>query len=305
MGRPRVFAALSAAVLMLAGCAAAPEPLPSSPLTLHEALGDPTTVDFCGLLDFAEIEKTQRLVSVPMPSMGACSFQTGRTLVSFGFPDDRANERLTGAAPVGEPSLPRGLRVVRTDLQGQPVLHLLFADDTSLRIGTFFESREGAGPDALAVATKTAETAARALAAGKRAKHLDYRGDSLARLTACTAMWSDAEISARLGAAVTGKGDLSRHSCRWGEEDAERLVRLEFGLGPRPKAAAGVREETVGGHRSLVQEAGDGCTILTGHIGGPDASRDQVEHAVLAVRAPDACGVARALAATAWPKLPS
>ncbi|EME54168.1 hypothetical protein [Amycolatopsis decaplanina] len=309
MGRSTALAVLTAAVLVFTGCTAAPPPAPapppSGPLTLREALGDPTTVDFCGLLDFPEIEKTQRLVSVPTPSMGACSFRTGSALISFGFPEDRARERLAGATPVAEPPLSRGLRMVRTDLQGQPVLHLLFTDDSSLRVGTFFDSRETSGSDALAVATKTAESAARALVAGEQAAHLDYRADSLARLDACSAFWSDAEVSARLGVPVSGKGDLSRHQCLWGEQGAERIVRLEFGLGPRPKGTAGVREETVGGRKSFVQEVSGGCTVLTGHIGGPDASRNQVEHAILAVQAPDACGIARELAAAAWPKLPA
>ncbi|MFC3451759.1 hypothetical protein [Amycolatopsis speibonae] len=309
MGRSMAFAVLTTAVLALTGCTAtpppAPAPPPSGPLTLSEALGDPTTVDFCGLLDFPEIEKTQRLESTPTPSMGACSFQAGNALISFGFPEDRAKERLAAATPVGEPALPRGLRLVRADLQGQPVLHLLFADDSSLRVGTFFGSREATGSPALDVATKTAESAARALAAGKQANHLDYLGKSLARLDACSALWSDAEVSARLGTAVSGKGDLSRHQCLWSEPNGERLVRLEFGLGPRPKASAAVAEETLAGRKSFVQEVSGGCTVLTGHIGGPGALADKVEHAVLAVQAPDACGIARELAAVAWPKLPA
>ncbi|KZB84493.1 hypothetical protein [Amycolatopsis regifaucium] len=316
MGRSTAFAALTTAVLMVTGCASATPPAPVSsappptgPLTLREALGDPTTVDFCGLLDFAEIEKTAQPLAEPTLSMGACSFRTtiagSEALISFGFPDDRAKERLAAATPVTEPSLPRGLRMVRSDLQGQPLLHLIFTDDSSLRVGTFSQGREAAGPELLAVATKTMEGVVTALAAGKRATHLEYRDRSLARLDACSALVSDDEVSARLGVTVAGRGDLSRHQCLWGEQNAERIVRLEFGLGPHPKATAGVAGETVGGRGSFVQEVSGGCTVLTGHIGGPDPNRNQVEHAILAVQAPDACVVARRLAAIAWPKLPA
>ncbi|ANN16526.1 hypothetical protein SD37_13255 [Amycolatopsis orientalis] len=318
MGRSTAFAALTTAVLLLTGCAATPAPdtppstsaapPPTGPLALREALGDPATVDFCGLLDFSEIEKTSPPLSEPTLSMGACSFQTriagSAALISFGFPDDRAKERLAAATPVGEPSLPRGLRVVRSDLQGQPLLHLVFADDSSLRIGTFFENREAAGPEVLAVATKILDGVARSLASGKQARHLEYRDGSLARLDACSALLSGTEVSARLGEAVSGKGDLSGHQCLWGDQGAPRLVRMEFGLGPHPKAAGGVQEERLGGRRSFVQEVSGGCTVLTSHIGGPDPERNQVEHAILAVQAPDACRVARELAAIAWPKLP-
>ncbi|MFK0251737.1 hypothetical protein ACIQUM_44160 [Amycolatopsis azurea] len=309
MGRSTAFAVLTAAILVLTGCTAGPPPAPApeppGPLTLREALGDPTTVNFCRLLDFSAIEKIQRLGSTPTPSMGACSFQAGNALVSFGFPEDRAKERLAGAAPVDEPSLPRGLRMVRSDLQGQPLLHLLFADDSSLRVGTFLGSGETDGSPALEVAKKAAETAGRALAGGKPVAHLAYREGSLARLDACTALWSDAEVSARLGTTVSGKGDLSRHQCLWGEPDAERFVRLEFGLGPRPTASGTAGEETLGGRKSFVQEVSGGCTVLAGHIGGPAGLEDRVEHALLAVQAPNACGIARELAAVAWPKLPA
>ncbi|MEV6911803.1 hypothetical protein [Amycolatopsis sp. NPDC051071] len=322
MGRSTAFAALTTAILLLTGCTAEPPAStssstlastpPSGPLTLREALGDPTTADFCGLLDFAEIAKTHPLVGEPVIGMGACSFRTevagSPALISFGFPEDRAKERLTGATPVPEQALPRGLRMLRSDLRGQPLLHLLFTDDATLRVGTYYErreSREAVGPALLDVVTKAAEAAARSLAAGKQAAHLDYRDRSLARLDACSALWSDGEISERLGATVAGKGDLSKHHCVWGEQNAERLVRLEFGLGPHPKATTGVREETLSGRESFVQEVSGGCTVLTGHIGGPDPGRNQVEHVVLAVQAPNACDVARALANSAWPKLPT
>ncbi len=308
MGALKTMAALAAAALVLAGCAAEPPPAPpAGPLTLREALGDPTTVNFCDILDFPEIEKTSPLLAEPTLSMGACSFRTeiagSAALISFGFPEDRAQQRLSGATPVGEPSLPRGLRMVRSDLQGQPLLHLIFADDSSLRIGTFFEA--AAGPDLLTLVAKIAESVARSLAAGKQPAHLDYRARSLARLDACSALLSDSEVSARLGGAVSGKGDLSRHQCLWGEQNAERFARLEFGLGPSPRATASAPEETLGGRRSFVQEVSGGCTVLTGHIGGPDANRNQVEHALLAVQAPKACDIAREMANVAWSKLPA
>ncbi|MFI6305562.1 hypothetical protein ACIBCH_27105 [Amycolatopsis thailandensis] len=308
MGRSTAFAVLTAAVLVLAGCAAAPPPAPapqpSSPLTLREALGDPTTVDFCGLLDLPDLDNALPLESRPAPSMGSCSFRTKNALISFGFPEDRAKERLADATPVARQDLTRDLRVVRTDLEGQPILHLVFTDDSSIRVGTFFTS-PGSASEALTAATKTLEGAVRSLVAGKQAAHLAYRENSLARLDACSALWSDAEVSARLGTTVAGKGDLSRHRCLWGEQAADRLVRLEFGLGPRPKAAAGVREETLGGRESFVQEISGGCTVRTSHIEGPGANRNQAEHALLAVQAPNACDVARELANVAWPKLPA
>ncbi|OXM46992.1 hypothetical protein CFP71_36165 [Amycolatopsis thailandensis] len=307
MGRSTAFAVLTAAVLVLAGCAVtppAPTPPPSSPLTLREALGDPTTVDFCGLLDLPDLDSALPLESRPSPSMGSCSFRTKNALISFGFPEDRAKERLTGATPVAWQDLTRDLRVVRTDLEGQPLLHLVFTDDSSIRVGTFFTS-PGSASEALAAATKTLEGAVRSLVAGKQAAHFDYRENSLARLEACSALWSDSDVSARLGTTVSGKGDLSRHRCLWGEQGADRLARLEFGLGPRPKAAANVQEETLGGRKSFVQEISGGCTVRTSHVEGPGANRNQVEHALLAVQAPNACDVARELANVAWPKLPA
>ncbi|MEV7550673.1 hypothetical protein AB0N89_13700 [Amycolatopsis sp. NPDC089917] len=308
MGRATAFAVLTAAFLVLTGCTTAPPPTPapppSAPLTLREALGDPTTVNFCDLLDLPDLDDALPLESRPSPSMGSCSFRTGNALISFGFPEDRAKERLAGATPVAWQDLARELRVVRTDLEGQPVLHLVFADDSSIRVGTFFTSPGGAS-ESLTAATKTLEGAVRSLVAGKQAAHLGYRENSLARLDACSALWSDDEVSTRLGTTVSGKGDLSRHRCLWGEQGADRLVRLEFGLGPRPKATASVREETLGGRESFVQEISGGCTVRTGHVEGPDANRNQVEHALLAVQAPNACDIARELANVAWPKFPA
>ncbi|MBB5856761.1 hypothetical protein ACFQ05_28120 [Amycolatopsis umgeniensis] len=304
MGAHRALAALTAAVFVLAGCAAEPPPAPTGPLTLREALGDPTTVNFCDLLDLPDLDNSLPLESRPAPSMGSCSFRTKSALISFGFPEDRAKERLAGATPVPWQGPTRDLRVVRTDLEGQPLLHLVFADDSSIRVGTYFSSPAG-DDESLAAATKTLEGAVRSLVAGKQAAHLDYRENSLARLDACSALVSDSEVSARLGTPVSGKGDLSRHQCLWGEQSAERFARLEFGLGPNPKATASAPEEMLGGRRSFVQEVSGGCTVLTGHIGGPAASKNQFEHAVLAVQAPKACEIAREMANVAWPKLPA
>ncbi|WP_370944172.1 hypothetical protein AB5J62_34430 [Amycolatopsis sp. cg5] len=325
MGGTRLFAALTAVVLLVAGCtapiqgAASPDGAAAtkqnSPLTLQEALGDPVTVDFCSMLDFAEIGKTHKVIGEPQRSMDRCEFTTnvgGSTAhIMFGTPRDHAADRLGGMMAEPDAGLPRGLRLFRTELAGRPWLYLRFADDTTLQVVGFVESRDPKTetdlvPELAEAESKVLPGVLRALRSPSNVRHVSYPEKSFGHVDACRAVLTDAQVNAETGKTFAGIGPLGRHDCHWGEPwNGPFDVSVEFDTGKPLELRAGATEETIGGRRSIV-EGGDGyCSVYTGHLPVRDGRAGDIEQVTLYVSSPKGCDLARTLANAAWPKLPA
>ncbi|MQA63461.1 MAG: hypothetical protein GEU86_18690 [Actinophytocola sp.] len=164
--------------------------------------------------------------------------------------------------------------------------------------------------------------------------HWEPPGPSLARLPACGIL-SDAKVS-RLLNIEAGSMRLTpgEHHCEWGPaRGTPPMAALDFEAAGESATGAGATGKTIGGRWSIVTPTTTGdvaiCSVTTEHI--PYANGTGGEHERAAIRVmlrigevtmdanrmqnseegkPDegegeqACGVARKLAAQAWPRLP-
>ncbi|WP_067721237.1 hypothetical protein [Nocardia yamanashiensis] len=151
---------------------------------------------------------------------------------------------------------------------------------------------------------------------GNTAKRLVYPSDSVGGRDLC-GMLNDAELRASTGAATArAASDSIAYHCRW-EADGSRID-LHATLMPRSMPGAKGDTETIAGRRTIVDDdhAGRCQLTLTGRTWDPwlgahyeykadgDTSRFTEQITMTVYQGVGACDTAKALAATAWPKLP-
>jgi hypothetical protein len=143
--------------------------------------------------------------------------------------------------------------------------------------------------------------------AGGRVKHWAPEPNSFATHIACGVLAPEV-VAAQLGSLTSTTPSAAGHQCGWSTKNGSgNSVTLTF---PVVESAAdlgvpaGTPTEPVAGRESWVATTDDGCAVYTRHIEF-EPGAGTFEFAALAVTMRgDACGVARALASSAWQNLP-
>ncbi|WP_216215494.1 hypothetical protein [Amycolatopsis aidingensis] len=322
-GVRRAAAVLAVGVLgVLGGCAgdvtgsAVPEP-EEQPLTVA-SFGDLRTLDPCGLARPAAFAAHGQARPLPRRSFDEC-------LVAVTIGQDNVEVeygllRQLAALPdqgreIG--TLSRGVRVLETASDERSCeRHLVLADD--IAISVFAQRQE---PDAevsaeqiCAVAKAGVDAIFETVQAGS-APHWDPPHNSLARLSACSALPTD-EVLGLLGRASAEEVTLfpAEHQCIWGLPGGETPnAQLDFVVSAEQGATDDAAVERIAGRSTTVDPTGTDtlrvCTIRTEHIEFSQAIEGEREYAVVRTLFPaetgtDPCEVGRKLAELAWPALP-
>lgn len=322
--------------LVVSGCTstvlgtAAPDPavvaelerqreLERTPLTAELALGDFSTVDYCSVVDFAELGKTFTLTQDPITSFDSCSFAAELSGVAIQV--DTGYLTLGGVRGVPESGekLPRGLKKeLLSERAGECSLFVVFVDDHRLEVRVRALA-DGTGQDPPSndvlcqLADAVLDDVVSNLVRQGAVRHVSYPASSLGSVRLCgdPPIVDRDRVSSLVGIPVTGESaELGGHSCRW-ETDTSVLVVLYFGVEAPPQAdpAGGVTERNIAGRPSFVHGGlGSDFCIVRMPAGPAVNGGDEVEIAGIIVQGQldkPACAAAEGLAAAAWPKLPT
>lgn len=317
---------VAAAALLLTGCAGTVSGTASvssqdlqqyqqnqQPLTSQHAFGDVTTIDYCSLLDLDRVE-TAGGVGLGDQHQGFNNCQvTGKVYgqdiaVTVGYLSGQVSGPDRATDP--EKKLPRGLvaqRATSNDNKGC-TYYLDFADSVSLTIYVDNVSSypsTSAGQSLCAISGAVLDGVVAKVSANA-VGHFKFAPGSLGTVDACSLLTED-DVNGQLGALSRTPSMPSKHRCRWKDTAGNQLdVVLDVGDG------TGSTAEQIGGHAtdvSPIDEAGREC-MATGVVAPyPDDGADQFQQAMIYVTvadaAKDSCGVTRALAGLAWPRLPA
>ncbi len=153
---------------------------------------------------------------------------------------------------------------------------------------------------------------------GNTAKRMRYPSDSVGWADLC-ALLSESELrSATRASSAAAEDDSIAYHCRWKADQA--VINLHAELAGRSQPVPGGATAIIAGRKTVVEDdpAGRCVLTLTGrswepwsgtHFDYPDAADDSASRfaeqiTLIVYNGKDSCVAAKALAATAWPKLP-
>ncbi|GAB3478206.1 hypothetical protein [Amycolatopsis cihanbeyliensis] len=321
-GARRAAAVLAVGVLVaLGGCAgevpgsAVPDPA-EQPLTV-DSFGDLRTLDPCGLAQPAAFAAHGQARPLSRLSFDEC-------LVAVTIGQDNVEveygllRQLSALPEQGREigTLSRGMRVVQTDSDERRCeRHLVLADDVAISV---FAQRQGADAELsaeqiCAVAKAGVDAIFETVQTGN-APHWEPPHNSLARLSACSALPTD-EVLGLLGR-TSREVTLfpAEHQCIWGLPGGETPnAQLDFVVSAEETSSGDASVEQIAGRSTTVDPTGTDelrvCTISTEHIEFAQAIEGEREYAVIRTLFPsatgtDPCEVGSKLAEMAWPTLP-
>lgn len=315
LGSSRWFVALLAVVL--SGCSpafeGALEPIRNSPLTAEQALGDFTTIDYCGFLelgysglDGVRVLDERRGFHHCWMTVEDSAGVSANVLIgeladeSYNVLTERPDETVTHQ---------RGLRTQRySDIWPDSCdRFLLFPDDISLQISGLGE--ETAKEVQCSIASVVAEGVRHRVESGKPVARLEFGSNSFGAVDACATAAGE-EVAAALGEPAEPRIPPSGHWCLWGRYDLpEPSAMVKFRLDDPLQVSADGEPEVIAGRDSVVRAEEPGsCSVRTQHIAADQLVPGTVEIASVFVRqvfTKDACTAARELAAVVWKTLPS
>ncbi|KAA9162092.1 DUF3558 domain-containing protein [Amycolatopsis acidicola] len=283
--------------------------LQRTPLTSQAAFGDVSTVDYCSLLDLDRVKAAGgNGLSEPARNFNYCQVSGkvyGQDIVlGLGYLSSQGGSQERVADPAK--ALSRGLvaqRSTRNDNKSC-TYYLAFPDGVSLQVYVTNESTypsTSAGPSLCAINGAVLDGAVAKLSANQ-AGHFQFAPGSLGTVDACTLL-DVAEVNAQLGGSLRQSAFPAKHRCRWQDAQGNQLdLMLDVSDG------TGSTAEQIGGHATDIaqlDDAGRDC-LATGSV-APYDGQVEVANLYVTVGEPpkDACGVARALAGVAWPRLPA
>ncbi|NYH79597.1 hypothetical protein FHR84_002935 [Actinopolyspora biskrensis] len=305
----------------LAGCVASPPGTPDSGdrkgALSSEVLGNPRTVDPCGLVSPERLERFGAAERAGTVSLGYCLLHVRPEpdqLVQLAVGRLRYvdPEQLTSDNPVRRSG---GLRLVREPpVPEHCTWRILFSDGVAMSVDA--DSLSGETSVGLC---SLAEAGAREAAETIREREVEHRSfpeGSLARADPCELLSTETVRRVPGLERADPRETPSRHKCSWGGEDI-RVPSVELthtaGEPPRSRDATSVTERTAG-RRTVVDIVGDDpkvglCSAETAHIPFGSPRSGDVEVAMLVVFLPEAdglraCEFARGLAEHVWPRLP-
>jgi hypothetical protein len=278
------------------------------PLSAAGALGDLTTVDYCGLLDLARVGQAGAVdIGPATPSWNYCRAGAkigGRKVtILVGF-----LVSVSGDARFPDPArkLDRGLVAEERfgSTEGRCARYLTFADGASLEADVTDEAAETSDLSMDAPMCAVAGAVLDGMVAdvlARTVRHFTFAPGSLGTVDACSLV-SDAAVAAQLGGPVDREPIPTKHRCVWNA--GANWADIEFEVGAAPVTTT----DTIGGHRSLVAAKTPGCGATT-TVAPSSSAPGSSEIAVVLVYTPghdkDPCAIATALAGMAWPKLPA
>jgi hypothetical protein len=324
-------AMLCGAALLLSGCTqavvGAPAPNPAAaqqaleertPLTSALAFGDLTTIDYCSLIDPGLVAQGGLTDAGELrPSFDECAVSgkiDGQSAtLEVGFLDSKAGGRL----PDREKTLPRGL-VAQRDTSGRGSdscgYYLAFPDRVSLELYAYLENPVSdpgwsATSSPLCALDKTVFDGVVKAVTQKKVTHFTFAPGSVGTVDAC-ALLPDPVVVQQSGSPLQREPNPSKHRCRWTSTGLGARAVLWFYVDKPPQAAGGATAETIADRPSVVRSVDARFCVVDTVVGPwPGAKNGEVEVAetymIVGSVAKEPCGVARAFAAAAWPRLPS
>ncbi|UGT40841.1 hypothetical protein LTV02_33485 [Nocardia yamanashiensis] len=215
------------------------------------------------------------------------------------------------------PMVQRGpVRVADTELGGAGDCVQLILRPDGVGVSVEVTSTAQGSDETLCKVRDIVTDAAVAAFTGNTAKRLIYPSDSVGGRDLC-ALLNEGELRAATGARTArAAADSIAYHCQWEAEGTR--IDLHAGLTPRSKPGATGGTETIAGRKTVVDDDHAGrCELtLTGrswdpwlgahyeYKAGDDTSRFTEQIALIVYQGVGACDTAKALAATAWPKLP-
>ncbi|WP_285486522.1 hypothetical protein [Amycolatopsis taiwanensis] len=320
--------ALCAVALVLAGCtttimgSASPNQAVArqiqeerTPLTASAVFGDLTTIDYCSMFD-AQAAKGAGVtdVSEPVSSYDDCyvegQLHGQKVDIELGF---LAKGPQPGRVPDPTKTLPRGL-VAKRDLgggYGSCTYFLSFPDGIDLDIYSYLDNPSGSvsSEDLCSMATALLDGVVTAVTQ-KKVTHLTFAPGSLGTVDACTLI-PDSLVQQQTGLPLQREQNPSKHRCRWSNSGIGVRAALWFYIDKPPEALPRTTTETIGNRSSTVTPTSPAFCLVDTVIGpAPGAKDGQVAVAETYVNlsnvgGKDPCAIVRAMAAQAWPQLPS
>ncbi|MEU7785966.1 hypothetical protein [Amycolatopsis sp. NPDC049159] len=283
--------------LLTAGCAttqATPEPDHSgpSPLTASAALGDFGTVDYCSLLNVAEVAPG----AVAVPTFESCQATRGAQTIQLGplaFDSDPNIKPYAYPGPV-----PDGVAIQQSAFNDRSACTraITFADGNRVDLSVTDTGNDQAAR--CGVADAAIGSALAAVTANKVGR-LTFPDRSWGRVAPCVLL-DNHDLDAAAGPGSKPTTGLSGHSCIRGKVSLKLTV--ETAESPAPP-------ETLGGRPARVRTAGAFCLVdTTQPAPGPPGRRELAEISVVetAGTANDAtCALARTAATSILPRLPT
>jgi hypothetical protein len=319
-----------AVALVLAGCTSEMKGTPSpnqaavhhiqeerTPLTARLAFGDMTTIDYCSMFDpQAAADAGFRNTTEPDSSYDDCyvegQLDGSKVDIELGF---LAQNQRTNRIEDPTKKLPRGLVAKRDAYKasGQCSYYLSFPDAIDVQIYSYYDDpsvAETAGYDSLCSLDADLLDGVVTAVTQEKVTHLTFAPGSLGTINPCTLI-PDSLVMQQVGLPLQREANPSRHRCRWSNSGLGMRVALWFYSDKTPTATPPVTTETIAGRQSLVNPVSEHYCLVDTVVGpAPGAKNGEVSvaetYANLGnVGGKDACGIARALAAQAWPRLPS
>ncbi|SDQ80035.1 DUF3558 domain-containing protein [Actinopolyspora saharensis] len=305
----------------LAGCVASPPTGSDSGdrkgTLSSEVLGNPRTVDPCGLVGPERLNRFGAVSRAGTVSLDYCLLHVRPEpdqLVQLAVGRLRYvdPEQLTSGNPVRRSG---GLRLVReAPVPEHCTWRILFSDGVALSVDA--DSLSGRSSVGLCSLAEAGVRAAAETIRQREVEHRSFPEGSLALTDPCELLSTETVRRVPGLERAEPRDTPSRHKCTWGGGSI-RVPSVELthtaGEPPRSRDATSVTERTAG-RRTVTDIVGDDpkvglCSAETGHIPfGPPRS-GEVEVVMLVVFLPEAdglraCEFARGLAEHVWPRLP-
>ncbi|MEU4249161.1 hypothetical protein AB0F15_17300 [Amycolatopsis sp. NPDC026612] len=280
--------------LLVSGCAKTQAaPVPDSgptPLTAADALGDFATIDYCSLLDVAEVAPG----AVAVPTFEDCRAEAGARTILVGplaFDSDPNIRPYAYPGPV-----PDGVAIQQSTFNDHSACTraVTFADGTRLGLSVADNADD---PASRCVIADAAVGSALAAITAHKVGRLTFPDRSWGRVAPCVLL-DNHDLDTAAGPTSRPTIGLSGHSCIRGKVSFKVTVETTEPAGPA---------ETLGGREARVRIAGAFCLIDTTQP-GQGGHRELAEISVVetAGTAGDGtCALARSAATSIFPRLPA
>ncbi|MGI5995457.1 hypothetical protein [Saccharomonospora viridis] len=323
MKRFGIFAAV-VAVAMTASCSTSTDEEPGAakgtaveeatnaqeePLTAEAALGDLSTVDFCGLLDTKALEEgIEGTLAFTQPGFSQClvgiDTQGGRVIATIGNLYDKSESTNW---PSEDETLSRSVhrQVIATEVGC--VRALLFADEIGLEV--FAWELEDAGKldtETICHIADAVTDGVQDAALSEDTFTLSFQPGSLAELEPCSLL-EDTEAAKVLGGETSAQEQLGGHGCTWEVSSGESTgatAELTFDVALTADLSGFSGE--IAGRPTQMSVDGYMCQVATPHIPFSQENPNQREVVTLLAMATweDPCQAVEELAEVVWPQLP-